>query len=367
MSQSNSQIREAIAEQASDWFIQNRSGPLDGEASARFMAWLQTSPVHVEVYLRIAALAPDFAAAAKGITTPLETLLARAQTDNLSSLETSVAERAPERLRLQPRRTRVWSVAAAATAALAFVTCAAIWSTRDGERFGLPRTYRTAYGEQRAEVLPDGSVLHLNMDSAVTVRYSAAERVVSVDRGQALFEVAQQGQRRFRVQAGPAGVIAVGTQFDVYRHSGAVRITVVEGSVAVYAGPSPPTVSVDRRAANSVRLDAGDQLDVSDRIGAPRHVDARAAVAWLQRQIAFENQPLVEVAAEFNRYGLIAIVIDDDTLRALPISGAFDAYDIDSFAAFLATLDGVVVQRTPTRIRVVTVATAERELHSGTR
>ena len=49
MSQSNEEIREAIAEQASEWFIENRSGPLDGEASARFMAWLQTSPVHVEV------------------------------------------------------------------------------------------------------------------------------------------------------------------------------------------------------------------------------------------------------------------------------------------------------------------------------
>jgi transmembrane sensor len=365
MSQSNSQIREAIAEQASDWFIQNRSGPLDSQATAEFMAWLQTSPAHVEVYLRIAALAPDFAAAAKRSTTPLETLLARAQTDNLSTFSTSTMDAAPERV--PPRRTRVWSLAAAASVALVFLACGAIWSMRDGERFGLPRTYRTAFGEQRAQVLPDGSILHLNMDSEVTVRYARGERVVSVDRGQALFEVAQQGQRRFRVQAGPAGVIAVGTQFDVYRHAGAVRITVVEGTVAVYAGLPPQAASADRLPANSLRVEAGDQLDVGDRVGAPRHVDARAAVAWLQRQIAFENQPLGEVAAEFNRYSRIPIEIGDDALSALPISGAFDADDIDSFAAFLATLDGVVVQRTPMRIRVVTAATAEREQLPGAR
>ena len=168
-------------------------------------------------------------------------------------------------------------------------------------------------------------------------------------------------------QAGRAGVIAVGTQFDVYRHSDAVRITVIEGTVAVFAGPSPPRASADRLAATSVRLNAGEQLDVSDRIGAPRHVDARAAVAWLQRQIAFDAQPLGEVAAEFNRYGRIPLEIEDESLRALPISGAFDAFDTDSFAAFLGTLDGVVVQRMPTRIRVMTLATAEREQHSGTR
>jgi transmembrane sensor len=95
-------------------------------------------------------------------------------------------------------------------------------------------------------------------------------------------------------------------------------------------------------------------------------VDARAAVAWLQRQIAFDDQPLGEVAAEFNRYGRIPLEVEDPALRALPISGAFDAFDTDSFAAFLARLDGVVVQRTPTRIRVLSVATAEREQHSRT-
>jgi transmembrane sensor len=364
MSPSNLQIREAIAEQASEWFIENRRGPLDDEASARFMAWLQTSPTHVEVYLRIAALAPEFGAAAKATTIPLETLLASAQAGNVRSLDLQVPERLPDLARL--RRSRAWSLAAAAAAVLVFLASATIWSMRDGERFGLPQTYRTAYGEQRTQTLPDGSVLHLNMDSQVTVRYSRHERLVTVDRGQALFEVARQSQRRFRVEAGPAGVIAVGTQFDVYRQPGAARITVIEGTVAVYSGPSPPLVPADRLAAQTVRLDAGDQLDVGDRIGTPRHVDARAAVAWLQRQIAFDAEPLGAVAAEFNRYGRIPFEVEDESLRALPISGAFDAFDTDSFAAFLATLDGVVVQRMPTRIRVLTVATAEREQHSHT-
>ena len=72
-------------------------------------------------------------------------------------------------------------------------------------------------------------------------------------------------------------------------------------------------------------------------------------------KIAFEQRPLGEVADEFNRYGSIPIEIDDAALRALPISGVFDAYDIDSFVAFLQTLDGVRVERTNARIRVFSV------------
>jgi transmembrane sensor len=353
MSPSDDQIRAAIAEQASEWFMENRSGVLDQKESARFMAWLQASPMHVEEYLRIAALAPDLETAAKTNKTPRETLLARArgEPDGIVSFDRAGLSQRPALDRR--RRSPVWSLVAAATLAVVAVTT--VWSMRDGERFGLPRTYSTVRGEQRIQRLPDGSVLHLNTDSAVTVRYSRTERLVSLDRGQALFEVAHQDQRRLRVQTDRAGVVAVGTQFDVYRKSGTTTVTVVEGSVEVYSGGAPPPPGGEP----SVRLNPGDQLNVGDRIGALRHVDAHAAVAWLQQQIAFEDEPLGEVAAEFNRYGPVTVEIDDEALRALPISGIVDAYDTDSFAAYLATLKGVIVQKTPTRIRVLTQASLE--------
>lgn len=353
MSPSDEQIRAAIAEQASEWFMENRSGPLDHKESARFMAWLQASPMHVEEYLRIAALAPDLEAAAKTNKTPRETLLVRArgEPDGIVGFDRTGLAQRPALARR--RRSPVWSLAAAA--ALAVVAVTTVWSMRDGERFGLPRSYSTVRGEQQIQRLPDGSVLHLNTDSAVTVRYSRTERLVSLDRGQALIEVAHQDERRLRVQTDRAGVVAVGTQFDVYRKSSTTTVTVVEGSVEVYRGAAPPPAG----AEPSVRLNPGDQLDVGDRIGALRHVDARAVIAWLQRQIAFEDEPLGQVAAEFNRYGPVTVEIETEALRALPISGIIDAYDTDSFAAYLATLSGVIVQKTPTRIRVRTRASLE--------
>ena len=349
MSPSDEQIRAAIAEQASEWFMENRSGLRDHKESARFMAWLQASPMHVEEYLRIAALAPDLETAAKTFETPRETLLARARSEPEGVMRVDRASWGRQPV-LARRRSPVWSLAAAATLAVAAVTT--VWSMRDGERFGLPRTYTTMRGEQRTQRLPDGTLLHLNTDSAVTVRYSRIERLVSLDRGQALFEVAHQDLRRLRVQTDRAGVVAVGTQFDVYRKPGTTTVTLVEGSVEVYHDDARPPSPGE----HPVRLHPGDQVDIGDRIGAPRHIDAHAAIAWLERQIAFQDEPLGQVAAEFNRYGPITVEIDDESLRALPISGNVDAYDTDSFAAYLATLSGVIVQRTPTRIRVLTRA-----------
>ena len=41
-----------------------------------------------------------------------------------------------------------------------------------------------------------------------------------------MLEVAHENRRRFRVAAGNAGAIAVGTQFDVYRKAGAIEFIV---------------------------------------------------------------------------------------------------------------------------------------------
>jgi transmembrane sensor len=267
MTPSDEQIRLAIAEQASEWFVENRGGPLDREARSRFMAWLKASPVHVREYLAIAGLARDLDTAAHTTDIPLEPLLARAQTNTVIALDQSLPGHTSDTAR--PPVSGVWLRAAAA--GLAFVAVTALWVTRDGERFGLPKTYSTAHGEQSERVLPDGSVLHLNTDSKVTVHYSRGERVIDLDRGEAHFQVAHEGARGFRVSAGNAQLLDVGTQFDVYRMSDVVRVTVVEGTVAVYTGP-PQLTPV------ALRLGAGYQIEIRGEVGLPRPVDARTAV-----------------------------------------------------------------------------------------
>jgi transmembrane sensor len=306
--------------------------------------------VHVQEYLAVAVLARNLPGATDPPHGSIESLIAEARAD-----EDNIVRFAPERraaAQVPPalprsRWSSTWSLAAAA--AMILVVCATLWSVRDGDRFGLPRTYTTAHGEQSVRALPDGSVLHLNTDSELTVRYSRDERLVELERGEALFQVAHGDKRRFRVAAGEAGVLDVGTQFDVYRRPDAVKVTVVEGAVAVFTASAP-------RSAQQVV--AGYQVEIGERIGLIRPADTQATLAWLGRRIAFENRPLGEVAEEFNRYGRTVIEVKDPELQALLISGVFDAYDADSFAAFLGTLASVQVERTPSRILVRKLATA---------
>jgi transmembrane sensor len=355
MTASDEQIRGAIAEQAAEWFITHQSGLFDEKEAAAFLAWLRASPLHVKEYLGVARVARHLPAAAGEPEVPLETFLAQAaDDDSVVSLQIRSPERGPSTAR------QLWSRAWPLAASLAAIAVGTLWWAHDGELLGIPKTFRTAHGEQAIERLPDGSILRLDTDSEVTVRYTARERRVEIKAGQALFEVAHQAQRHFRVAAGDAGAIATGTQFDVYKKSSATEFTVVRGEIVVFTGEPSWLRKSSGVPPEAQRVAAGHQARIVPGTASTQlvAVDLDETLAWVQHEIVFEHRRLEDVTAEFNRYGKIPVVIEDEELRMLPVSGMFDAGDTESFVTFLRTLPSARVERTPARIRVSRVKTA---------
>jgi transmembrane sensor len=346
--------RPSIAEEAADWFVANRQG-LDAARRRQFTAWLKASPIHVEEYLGIATLAQDLPRAAADPRVSLDALLERARDAN----DNNVREITPQVRTASGRIPRIhWLPAAAA--ALGLVGLSFLWWSSD--RTTQPREsvthYAAGHGEQLTQRLADGSVIHLNTDTSVAIRFGMTERRIDLESGQAMFEVAHDAAKPFRVIAGSAQIIDVGTKFDVYMRRGETQITIVEGRVRVSVNPPrggrrdiPTSKEVTQEpleltAGQQVRVEPGElSLRASD-------VDTQRATAWLLRRIVFEQEPLGVVVEEFNRYSNRPLEIQTPALKRLAISGSFAADDVESFVAFLRSLDGVRVEVTATRILV---------------
>jgi transmembrane sensor len=343
MNTSDEQVREIIAQQAGEWFVAHRAGSLDATERRAFDAWLTASPVHVEEYLGVALLSRHLPAAADDPEMPLETILERAretEAERESALKPPSRISEPTEEHARPSHTWRWVTAIASVVVVIGITLL-WWSSGHVAT----ERYATRHGEMKTWRLTDNSILHLNTDTALTVRYSHTERLVDIDHGEAFFEVPHEPTRPFRVIAGTANVVAVGTSFDVYREAHSTRVTVTEGRVAVGArdlGSTPLSVS------------AGEQVQVSPG-SPPTHAtpaDFSRTTAWLRRQIAFDDEPLEAVAAEFNRYSKVPMEITTPELRTLSITGTFSVDDTESFVAFLRAMEGVRVEVTTTRIRV---------------
>lgn len=358
MTSKEEQVRAVVAEQAAEWFVSNDEAPLDRAASAALIEWLRASPAHVEELLGVASIARDLHMAEAHPEFSVDTLLAREgaqEEDPIRSFWSHVFSRADGFVGGR------WQTAAIAVLGIASLGLS-LWILRPITRVSAPAQaaelhLETRHGEQTTYRLADNSVLHLNTDTKVTVRYSQRQRLVALTSGEAAFEVTHEPQRPFQVRAGPAEVLDLGTTFDVRLRADSAVITVVEGRVVVAPATMPATAtsgSTPTPSPMAVQLGPNQQLSVSEgQWPATRtDVDARRATSWLHHQIMFDHEPLERVAAEFNRYASKPVEITTEELRKLEVTGTFSTDDPEEFIAFLRSLEGVRVDVTASRIRV---------------
>lgn len=245
-----------------------------------------------------------------------------------------------------PARNRSgWSTRWAWAAGFILVLCASITGWRSYDR----THFSTAVGEIRHVPLSDGSSVTLDTGTQVTVRYSGTVRLVRLDRGEALFEVAHDALRPFVVEAGALRVRAVGTAFVVRRHDQTdAEVTVTRGMVDVWRETSVPEPSIRlgaglRTVATSKALEPAQPLS---------EVQVARAIAWREGFIDLEGRTLAEAASEFNRYNQQRVVIEDPALARERVVGRFSISDPLSFANAAAAMLGAHVHTEDGRITV---------------
>ena len=335
----------AIEDAAIAWLTERD----DGFSPARereFAQWLRADPRHaatvarLEQTLGLLGELPEF-------RTEINTAFDRAAPVVAfppASAEQPALAPAPRRW----SRAFVWAGLAAALALGSFVGWRALQPPQE------THFTTTVAGYERAR-LDDGSTLELNSASAARVQFTAAERRVQLESGEAHFAVAHETARPFIVSAGGIAVRAVGTAFNVrYTAGGDIEVTVTEGKVAVSG--------VERVDPNA--LSAAIFVTAGQRIVLPKHaplpaveqVDPaalRAALAWQSRLADFAEAPLADVIARFNARSRIQLFLADDQLADRRIGGTFALDEAEAFVRLLER-DGEIigVRRSETEIHL---------------
>jgi transmembrane sensor len=197
--------------------------------------------------------------------------------------------------------------------------------------------YRTPIGGIAQVPLRDGSSITLNTASEVRVELSPRERHIRLDNGEAFFQVAHDPRRPFVVEVGNKRVIAIGTQFSVRRSGDDIRVVVTEGKVRIEGNAANSRGSSDIDAGE-VFVTPGGIASASDEgvIVQKRRMDeVEDDLSWRRGYLTFHDTSLADAVAEFNRYNLHKIVVDDPSVAAIRISGTFRALNYEAFVRVL--------------------------------
>ncbi len=182
--------------------------------------------------------------------------------------------------------------------------------------------------QSQTVTLSDGSQITLDLATEIDVRLSRGERNIQLIAGRALFDVAHDASRPFRVDTGHGRVTALGTQFQVDVDTDQVVVTLLEGAVSV----SPQD---ERRQESTLRLAPGQQARYSNESAhwTQRDVDPAAVVSWSSGFHVFGATPLDEAVREINRYSATKVRLADPSLQSLVISGNFKTGDAETIVS----------------------------------
>jgi len=296
---------DKLQQQAWVWLRLLKSGDVKEWEAQRFQHWLNASPAHKEAF-SAARQRWDTLGAAAG---------------ELSRVLPKVSENQQHAHR---RPASAWGRRAflgTAVAGVATVAGVAVVRSSGGLLPSLDEwgaDYRTATGEQRAVTLAGQVRVVLNTQTRIrreTTRTGVAG--ISLLSGEAAIDLPAGGQR-FGVMAAGGQSLADTGRFEVSHLNGKVCVTCLAGAVRV----EHPSGVRELEARQQTVYD-------SHTIAGIVNIDPVRISSWRNGELVFDQTRLIVVLQEIDRYRPGRIVLMNDSVRDLPVSGSFYIASLD--------------------------------------
>lgn len=237
----------------------------------------------------------------------------------------------------RPTRTRNWAVAAVVVLILT-LTGLSLWQRQRPTPAAFTR-YATRNGERQQVVLPDGSRVTLNGNSALRLAATwtpGQPREVWLT-GEAYFNVqhtapaelkavaAAPSNVKFTVHAGSLDVAVLGTRFTVFQVSGKTKVVLNDGQIQLKRQLATSAAPLLMKPGELVEYnEAAPQAPLVKRTVHPEFYSA-----WTSGQLDFEDTPVADVIALLeDRYGL-RITLSDPGLLQQKLTGSMPNHDLD--------------------------------------
>lgn len=317
-------MSEAVDQRAAEWVVResesDRWRPSD---QADLDAWLGQSWVHRTAYWRLKA--------------------AWNRVDELENLPTTEITSEPLRVPMRPPaqdasafpiRNVLYRIAAALLLAAAI---GAVWLRTPGSP--KEEVFATNVGGHELVTLADGSQIELNTDTVVRVALDTDKRIVTLDKGEAYFQVVHDPAHPFEVYAGNERVSDIGTDFVVKADAGRLQVALLEGRAVLGSAD-------DTRPSRASVLTPGDVAIATNGVISVNQVPLQTLLndlAWRRGALIFKDTALSDAAQEFNRYNREKIVIADASAGRRRIGGTFATHGVDRFAAVVRVALGLKV------------------------
>ncbi|WP_417280236.1 FecR family protein [Celeribacter sp.] len=327
----NDNSNREVFEQAAGWMLQLNASPEDSELRARFDAWLAQ---------------PDHQQAWSDVQTAWDAL---GGVDAFEPHPVSEAHNTAEVISLAARHGRSPAKRVMRGTARALGLIAALWVAWlyiPYALIALQADHRTSKGQTAFLEMADGSTIELAGASAIDETYAPAERHISLLQGEVFFDVAQDKERPFVVDASGVRIMVHGTAFNIRVTSQSTTVALLHGAVSA---------QIDGLSEEPAVLTPAHQIVIAQDTGAYRiePVAPEDIGSWRDGRIFLSDVTLAEAAEIIGRAHSAWVSIPSDALARQQVSGFFDLSEPDASLDLLAASFGAHVRHMTPYLRVI--------------
>jgi len=282
---------------------------------AELDAWLAQSPAHTVAYLRLYD--------------------AWNRADRLAALRPPKPEQAAS------ARSGGWMVFLRIAAAFGVVAVAGLL-TANYLLTPKEQSFSTPIGGRETVRLSDGTVIELNTNTALRIRADAHQRFVTLERGEAYFQVKHDAARPFVVMATDGRVVDLGTKFVVRDGVDHLEVTLVEGRARFESANARAAVL----SPGDVVIATADSMSVTKRSSQ----ELTNELGWRRGVLVFDHTTLADAAAELNRYNREQIIVADPDVRRRIIGATIPINGVEAFTRVAEQIFHVHVEKNDSEI-----------------
>jgi transmembrane sensor len=207
--------------------------------------------------------------------------------------------------------------------------------------------HSTAVGEYKRVRMPGGIELALNTNSRVSTRVERGSRVLEVEQGELLLNVAGSSRYPSVLRLGDLELETVSATVHVrWEPDGSRRFEMLSGEGNLRSTRFDASTTARRRFLPLLLLESGQAFRAHGDVLGMEFFDRTTVdrrLAWTRGEVLLRGETLAEAITEFNRYNDRKLIISDGTIASLRIGGRFDATDIDAFVRSLHDVFGIKV------------------------
>ena len=205
----------------------------------------------------------------------------------------------------------------AAAVAVLFVMAYAGRQSVYHELYALNEKIYVPAGKSMNITLEDGTVIHLNAETEIEYPklFSPKERIIKLNRGEILFDVAKDSSRPFIVKTFASDIEVLGTEFDVevYPEEEVFKTVLIDGSVAVRSNLSDEVIL----------MKPDDIVSMKDGRLEKNHLDnTNAYESWTKGILDISNMPFGQIIKKLEKIYGVDIVVGNPSLETISYSRA---------------------------------------------